>query len=201
MHEGARACREFVKSATLQPDQYIDLEQWVNGCRTVAVRLHSQPAWQGLQDQGLRGVQSNILVGGYRCTVPDGLASGVKGARGGESFGDFRPGAALGGAVDRGEIEQLGACGENGGILRVCGGASGLVGRPMLEGLAQSVGFAGLSDLGHKPVRLTQGAAWAASMGGVAIGPRHPPCPQRHRARPLAPSRPRFFQFGTGIRA
>lgn len=195
--EGARACRVFGKSATLQPVEYIDVEQWVNGCRTVAARLHLQPASPSLGNQGLRGVHSNILVGGYRCAVPDGLASGVRRGRVAESFGDFRPG----GAVDLGAMGLPGVWAENGGFLRVCGAGSGRVGMPMLEILAQSIGFAALSDIRHKPVRL-QGVALAVPMAGGGDDRAEAPPSPPSRARPIpCTKRHAIFPIWNGISA
>lgn len=187
---GARVSEGFEKPATLQPSQLIHVDHKVSGCRSVAARLRLQPASTGAENGALGVVQRNILAAGYPWRGLDVACSGVKRGRVGETFGDFRPGADRAGwrsaSIWAGSVRISARC-ENGGFLRVCAGRSGLVGRAMLEGCAQSLGFAWFSDWQRKPSGLlvtASASAWASrSAGGGIDRPAAPPSPPS-RARP-----------------
>jgi hypothetical protein len=181
---GARVSGGFGKPATLQPSELIHMDHKVSGCRAVAARLRLQPASDRAADRACAVVQANILAAGYRRGSLDGRSSGVKRGRVGETFGDFRPGADRAGwrsaSSSAGSVRISARC-ENGGFLRVCAGRSGLVGKPMLEGCTQSLGFAWFSDQQRKPSGLLVGPSsspWSTrSAGGGIDRPAAPPSP------------------------
>lgn len=198
-----RAYTRVTIHRTIEPLAIVYVMQWVNGSVTVLWRFSPEPAGLG-SGQG-RGILRffDKLGGRYRRALvelePNRACSTVAGGWRGESFGDFgagrssRAGDRARGLVARRWIRAR--CG-NGGILRFSAHPIGHVGRVVLEGPRQDLGFVSISAGLPLPVRLAR----AQAEGGCLDRPGHPPMPPAPSARPLARWRCELAGFGSACR-
>lgn len=153
--------------------------QLVSSSREVPKRFRlgtAMAAWRAICG---KPSEINILAVGYSPICADGLSSTVIRGRGRETFG---LGARLGGAIASAEgcdlVGSGGATrrGQNGGFPPFSGGASGRVGKVMLEGWRAGRANPPFLRLCRMPLRLTR-TPRGSTPRGVGSAPRPPLAP------------------------
>ena len=176
VHVGPCAYMCARNARTSEPLIFIHIYQLDSGSSAVLERFWPEPALiDGRQAHGFAPI-SNILCGRYGAAALDPARRGLMRSRLGERFGVFGLGATAAPSSARRE--------RNGGKASVFAGASGVVGTPMLERMAQTRGNPCLFDADRLP-------------SGKARGT--PPCPL---SRPLTSqwrSRSRLARFGSAF--
>lgn len=161
--------------------------QIVIGCSAVAERLRLQPAVRNAGEGDGKAREINIIGRGYAAlAAAHASICPIRGQIGGRVAKTFRPGARAVGssssACTFGLV--LGAQGENGAFLRVCGGEVGRVGTRLLERCAGSRRNQPLLESRRLLLRLTGASAWARSAVEGGRAPRAP----RQIPRSFAPA-------------
>lgn len=175
-HVGPCAYMCARNARTSEPLNFIHIYQLDSGSSAVLARFWPEPA---LIDAGrAHGFApiSNILCGRYGAAALDRARRGLMRSRLGERFGVFGLGAAAAPSSARRE--------RNGGKASVFAGASGLVGTPMLERMAQTRGNTCLLSSDRLP-------------SGKARGT--PPCPLSRAVPSQWRCRSRLARFGSAF--
>lgn len=170
VHEHTRTHTRGPISGTLEPLDYISINQLVNGSREVPKRFQLGTVSLALAVARRKAGDFNKLGGGYCLGFADcvdrGGSSTVMRGRAAQTFGRRALGRADR-ADQAGSSDVGGDAGRNGGFLPFVGGQLARVGRAMLEGMAQGRGFACLGPVCQLPVslrhRLGLGDPWGAS--------------------------------------
>lgn len=214
-----RAHLECLNAGTVEPTPFPLIFHVVSGSKLVPTRFQFGTV-RRIRIAGRRDpLDRHCLPGGNAGSVDLELAlvrsNSVFRGRGGETFGDFRPAAGAdrrpGRARARPAAARPGADparSSSSAIAAVYGWSAGHVGRPMLEGCAQRLGFARFSGSARQPRRLRRpclalpiGAAELDQAKAARRRPRPPLCP--HSQLDLAPPRSRArvagFCFGFPI--
>lgn len=132
---------------TSEPLSFIHIYQLDRGSSAVLSRFWPEPALiDAGRAHGFASI-SNILCGRYARSSSDRAPRGLMRSRGGERFGVFR----LRASADRAAASSSTRRARNGGKASVFAGASGAVGTPSLERMAQTRGNTCFFEADHLP--------------------------------------------------